>query len=166
MLFWLTKIFRLGDIMWFVRRKGFRRGRNPNIVKIHDMPKFKCFKPENSKGEIKLTYSEYEAIRLVDYLGLGCGEAAKMMHVSKPTFWRILDSARNKLAKALVECKKIRIEEEEILENKENWSYNFSFISSNIFTKMYEIVIPKYTETNDWTIGVIIWKVISFLNIP
>ncbi len=105
--------------MWFVKRKGFRRGRNPNIVRIFDIPKFKHFEPEKPKGEIILTYSEYEALRLVDYLGLGCGEAAKMMHVSKPTFWRILDSARNKLAKAIVECKKIKIEEEEILENVE-----------------------------------------------
>ena len=108
--------------MWFIRRKGFRKGRKPNIVKIHDIPKFEVFGPENAKGEIELTYSEYEAIRLVDYLGFGCGEAAKMMHVSKPTFWRILDSARSKLAKALVECKKIRIEKEEIIEdNEEFW---------------------------------------------
>ncbi len=105
--------------MWFVRRKGFRRGRNPNIVRIHDFPRFRYFEPDQPKGEIELTYSEYEAIRLVDYLGMGCGEAAKMMGVSKPTFWRILDSARNKLAKAIVECKKIKILEEEILEDEE-----------------------------------------------
>ncbi len=46
---------------------------------------------------------EYEAVRLVDYLRLPQIEAAERMGVSRPTFTRIYDQAKIKLAQALVE---------------------------------------------------------------
>jgi predicted DNA-binding protein (UPF0251 family)/predicted Fe-Mo cluster-binding NifX family protein len=60
--------------------------------------------------EIQLTVEELEAIRLKDLEGLEQGEGADKMNVSRPTFQRILSSARQKIAEALLNGKSIRIE--------------------------------------------------------
>jgi predicted DNA-binding protein (UPF0251 family) len=52
---------------------------------------------------VQLLFEEYESLRLADYKGLTQEEAALEMNVSRPTFTRIYESARNKMAKALVE---------------------------------------------------------------
>jgi len=59
---------------------------------------------------VYLTLDEFEAIRLIHVEGLMQEEAARRMHISRPTFTRILGSARNKIADALVNVKAIRIE--------------------------------------------------------
>jgi predicted DNA-binding protein (UPF0251 family) len=59
-------------------------------------------------GEVNLLYEEYEAIKLADYDGLSHHEACVLMGISRPTFARIYESARQKVAKALVEVKEIR----------------------------------------------------------
>ena len=61
----------------------------------------------NRKEEINLLLEEYEAIRLMDFEHLNQVEAAKRMDVSRPTFTRIYDSARKKLAMALVNSLRI-----------------------------------------------------------
>jgi len=61
-------------------------------------------------GEVNLLVEEAEAIRLKDLEGLEQEECARKMNVSRTTFSRILDSARNKIADALVNGKAIRIE--------------------------------------------------------
>jgi predicted Zn-ribbon and HTH transcriptional regulator len=53
---------------------------------------------------------EVEAIRLKDLEGLEQEECAQRMQISRPTFHRVLESARNKLADALLNGKAIRIE--------------------------------------------------------
>lgn len=63
-----------------------------------------------SLEETILTVDEFEAIRLKDYEGLDQTEAAKKMGISQPTFQRIYESARKKIADALVNGKAIRIE--------------------------------------------------------
>lgn len=60
--------------------------------------------------EVTLTKGELEAIRLADLENMDQGSAAKKMNVSQPTFSRILDSARSKIADALVNGKALRIE--------------------------------------------------------
>lgn len=55
--------------------------------------------------EITLKPEEYEAIRLADYENLKQEEAAKRLDVSRPTFTRIYNSARKKIALAFVEGK-------------------------------------------------------------
>ncbi len=74
--------------------------------KIEYPPLIKGFNPigvhANRKEEINLFLEEYEAIRLMDYEHLNQVEAAKRMDVSRPTLTRIYDSARKKLAMALV----------------------------------------------------------------
>jgi uncharacterized protein len=60
--------------------------------------------------EITLTIDELEAIRLADYEGLYHEEAAKQMNISRATFGRILDGARNKVAGAIIKGQALKIE--------------------------------------------------------
>ncbi len=57
-----------------------------------------------------MSLDEFEAIRLADHEGLYQEEAAGRMDVSRATFGRILDSARGKVADAIVNGKALRIE--------------------------------------------------------
>jgi len=66
--------------------------------------------PVTRLEEIVMTLDELEALRLTDLDGLYQEEAAKRMHVSRPTFGRIVDSAHSKVADALVNGKALRIE--------------------------------------------------------
>jgi len=73
-----------------------------------------CFKPCGMPvRELEyefLSKDEMEAIRLADFEGLYQEEAAKEMEVSRPTFSRILSSARKKIANALILGRAIEIE--------------------------------------------------------
>ncbi len=60
--------------------------------------------------EISLLVEEAEAIRLKDLEGLEQEKCAQKMNISRSTFSRLLDSARQKIADALVNGKAIRIE--------------------------------------------------------
>lgn len=60
--------------------------------------------------EVILSIEELEAIRLKDLLGLEQEACAEKMGVSRPTYHRILSSARAKVADALVNGKAIRVE--------------------------------------------------------
>lgn len=55
-------------------------------------------------------YDEYEVIRLLDYAALTQEQCAEKMNVSRSTVTRMYDTARQKMADALVNGKKIRIE--------------------------------------------------------
>lgn len=63
---------------------------------------------EGMKNVLKM--EELEAIRLKDLEGLEQGECAEKMEVSRPTFQRILSSAREKIADSLTYGKAIIIE--------------------------------------------------------
>ena len=60
--------------------------------------------------EVCLSIEEAEAIRLKDLEGLEQEECAERMNISRPTFHRVLGSARRKLADALLNGKAIRID--------------------------------------------------------
>lgn len=60
--------------------------------------------------EVVLTVEELEALRLKDIEGLEQEDCAEKMGISRPTFFRILNSAHGKVADALVKGKAIRIE--------------------------------------------------------
>ncbi|MBN2042403.1 MAG: DUF134 domain-containing protein [Candidatus Aenigmarchaeota archaeon] len=72
------------------------------------------FKPAGvrmvSLQEVTLTVDEFESVRLKDYEGFDQKEAAKRMKISQPTFQRLYESARKKIADAIVNGKAIRIE--------------------------------------------------------
>jgi len=61
--------------------------------------------PSANLDSISLQLEEYEAIRLADYENLKQEDAAKSMNVSRPTFTRIYNSARKKIAQSFVEGK-------------------------------------------------------------
>lgn len=81
--------------------------------KIENMPTAPYFTPaeeaNDSLPENVLKLEELEAVRLKDLEGLEQEECASKMEVSRPTFQRILISAREKIADSLVNGKTIRI---------------------------------------------------------
>jgi len=64
----------------------------------------------NALQGVCLSVEEVESIRLKDLEGLEQEECAQRMHISRPTFHRIVESARRKLADALINGKAIQIE--------------------------------------------------------
>jgi predicted DNA-binding protein (UPF0251 family) len=60
--------------------------------------------------EVVMSLDEFEALRLADLDALYQEQAAKQMNVSRTTFSRIIDSARRKMADAIVHGKAVRIE--------------------------------------------------------
>ena len=89
-------------------------GRLPNWRRVSFIPKITYFKPAGVPRrvleEVCLTVDEAEAIRLKDQEGLEQEKCAESMKVSRTTFSRILESARQKMADAILNGKAIRIE--------------------------------------------------------
>lgn len=83
------------------------------IRRVERPPEVTYFKPAGAPvrllQEIALTLDEFEALRLADYEGLYQEQAAEKMGVSRPTFSRIVESARKKIADALVNGRALRI---------------------------------------------------------
>ncbi len=81
---------------------------------VAQLPSTGFFRPMGIPGaslqEVRLSLEEAESIRLKDLEGLEQEECAKRMHISRPTFHRILELARRKLADALINGKAIQIE--------------------------------------------------------
>ena len=66
--------------------------------------------PTSTLEEVVVAVDELEAMRLVDVEGLYYEQAAEQMGVSRRTFGRIIDSARRKVAQALIQGMALRIE--------------------------------------------------------
>jgi len=81
---------------------------------VQKAPNFSGFKPfgvqKVNDAEISLNFEEYEAVKLCDYELLTHAEASVLMNVSRPTFTRVYESARRKIAKAFVEASAICFE--------------------------------------------------------
>lgn len=79
---------------------------------IDEVPSCRCFVPDpkNDTEMIKLQFEELQALKLKDIGIMDQGECAKAMGLSRQTFQRILLSARQKIASALVEGRTILIE--------------------------------------------------------
>ena len=87
------------------RPKRRRRMNNP--------PHFKGYRPIGLKEEnnpIVINFDEYETIRLSDFELYGQLEASSIMGVSRPTYTRVYESARRKIAQAFVLGKSIVFE--------------------------------------------------------
>ena len=89
--------------------------RPPKVRRVERIPKITYFKPPGvplrELEEVIITIGEMEAIRLKDHEGLDQKEGAEKMEISRPTFQRILTSARKKVAEALTCGKAIRSED-------------------------------------------------------
>jgi predicted DNA-binding protein (UPF0251 family) len=79
--------------------------------------------PASSLQEVILCIDEFEAIRLADFERLYHEQAAEKMNISRQTFGRIVEAARGKVARALVEGLALRIEggEIEMAEQRAFW---------------------------------------------
>ena len=82
------------------------------VRRICEEPKFKRFAPEgvdSVKTEV-LTIDEYEVLRHVDYQKMTHEECAIQMDISRTTVTEIYESARFKMADALINGKALCIE--------------------------------------------------------
>ena len=88
--------------------------RPPKCRRVSFLPNVTYFKPAGiplkNLEEVRLSVEEAEAIRLKDLEGLEQEPGAEKMNVSRPTFQRVLASARQKIAGALLNGKAIRSE--------------------------------------------------------
>ncbi len=104
----ITYKSRIGEVM--ARPKCQRR--------IQGKPTAYYFKPRGipltAMEEVALGLDEMEAVRLADLERLYHETAAARMRVSRATFGRILDSARQKIAAALVRGHALRLEGREV----------------------------------------------------
>ena len=89
-------------------------GRPHKECTIRQLPPVTGYKPAGAflgeLDEVAVSFEEMEAIRLVDAEQLDMGEAAENMGVSRTTFFRIVNSARQKVANALWQGRVLRIE--------------------------------------------------------
>jgi predicted DNA-binding protein (UPF0251 family) len=88
--------------------------RNKKDRLIQMAPHFSGFNPQGVQSkpgsEVSINFEEYEALNLCDYELLNQAEAAKLMNISRPTFTRIYESVRRKIAKAFIEGSSILFE--------------------------------------------------------
>ena len=83
-----------------------RRGRRKQPRWVSYIPKSSGYAPVGMAGQyggrVIITYSELEAMRLVDLEGLTQEEASAMMGVSRKTLWNDLKSGRRKVVMAIL----------------------------------------------------------------
>jgi predicted DNA-binding protein (UPF0251 family) len=108
--------------------------------RIENLPEFTYFVPAGRRKceteEILIKVEEFEAMRLKDVEDLNQEECAQRMEVSRQTFQNIIDSARKKIAIALIEGKAINI-------SGGNYSRNICQFKCIACGNVYEI---KYEE--------------------
>ncbi len=87
-----------------MRGYGRGRGRRRGPRWISYVPPVNSYAPIGSPyiKSVILTYSELEALRLVDVEGLTQEEAAARMGVSRKTLWNDLKSGRKKIVEAIL----------------------------------------------------------------
>jgi predicted DNA-binding protein (UPF0251 family) len=82
--------------------------------RVAAIPQATYFKPAGvplrALEDVALTVEEAEAIRLKDLEGLEQEQCAQRMRISRPTFHRVLQSARRKVADVLLNGKALRIQ--------------------------------------------------------
>lgn len=93
------------------RRRRGPRGRMPKPIRLGTRPSVSTFipSPQSNPMPIYLEPAELEALRLVDLEDLSQEDAGIRMGVSRGTVWRLLQSARKKVAKALTEGRSLLI---------------------------------------------------------
>ena len=93
------------------RRRRGNRGRLPKPVRLGIDPSTRRFHPLGLPDNIEpiyLDHAELEVLRLSDLEDLSQEETGKRMGISRGTVWRLLHSARKKVAEALTEGRPIQ----------------------------------------------------------
>ena len=85
--------------------------RPPKCRCIGGYPDFWSFSPddESTEAPVMLSLDEFETIRSIDWLGQNQEECAQAMQIARTTVTSIYESARKKLADALVNGRRIII---------------------------------------------------------
>ncbi len=135
--------------------------RPKRIRKMTNPPHFKGFRPIGLPEEdapVVINFEEYESIRLCDFELMGQVEASKLMDVSRPTFTRIYESARRKVAKAFVDGKTIVFEGGKVYFDSDWYSCNICGCWFNHTAKETEVKnctlcgstdIEQYNDENE-----------------
>lgn len=126
------------------RPKRIRRVTNP--------PQFRGFKPMglSSNGHpVIMNYEEYESIRLNDFELLGQAEAAEIMGVSRPTYSRIYESARRKVAQAFVNGQPIIFEGGKVYFDSDWYKCNDCGCYFNHIEKEKELTVCALCSSSD-----------------
>lgn len=127
------------------------RPRKKRLIRSNPLSRF--YKPQGvpmrEMEVIPLKDEEWEAIKLADYKGLNHEEAAELMGVSRPTFSRLIASARKVVASALVEGAALEIgggDFERVSEEKDNKSKEkkMKIAFSTIGNDLSASVEPKF----------------------
>lgn len=90
--------------------------RPPKLRRVCELPENLSYGPlepsesHEDTGTIIMTIVEYECMRLMDYEGMNQTEAAEAMGVARSSVQRTYESLRKKIARCLVEGKRLRIE--------------------------------------------------------
>ena len=88
------------------------KGRPKKVRLVEKAPKIRQFSPRGRPGrpdEVELNIDQFEALRLIDYLGLKQAQAAARMNLSRQTIGRILRQAHKQISDAIVNGKIIKI---------------------------------------------------------
>ncbi|MEM0089770.1 MAG: DUF134 domain-containing protein [Nitrososphaerota archaeon] len=96
---------------WCRRQRYGGVGRCPKPVIISTIPLVERIEPspKGSNEPIYLDIAEVEALKLVDLDKLTMDEAGERMRVSRNTIWRLVQSGREKLVRAIVEGRQVLI---------------------------------------------------------
>jgi predicted DNA-binding protein (UPF0251 family) len=89
-----------------------KKGRPIKARLIRKEPETRQFSPRGKVGRPgykEIHFDEFEAIRAIDYMGLGQAEASKHMGISQQTFSRVLRAGRKRLAEALINGEIIKV---------------------------------------------------------
>lgn len=119
--------------------------------KVCFLPQYTEFAAKNGNGKVNitLTVEEYEAIRLIDYLGFTQEMCATKMHISRGVVQHLYSDARRKMAQFLIDGLPLRIaggnyelcnglihcKMDQIQEN---------FHGSASFGEDFKMILPKY----------------------
>jgi len=99
-----------------------RYGRKRKHVRLGANYTQLCFKPcgiqTKELQRIIIYEDEIEAIKLADLQSLYQEEASKEMQISRPTFSRLIESARKKVADAIINSKVLEISKRSNYETK------------------------------------------------
>lgn len=79
--------------------------------RIEQMPVYRSFSPDDAAAQeiVQMTVDEFEAVRLLDDEGLTQEACSARMNIARTTVTAIYESARKKIADALVHGKRLLI---------------------------------------------------------
>lgn len=91
------------------RRRHGQRGRPPKPVHVRWSPRSEV--DGGVSGEpVVIELAEVEALRLVDMDGCSQERAGELLGVSRGTVWRLVQSGRGKLIRAVVENRRVLLQ--------------------------------------------------------